>query len=114
MDGRQTQHSFLLIPLLPARDSGRCGSQLLFDVAVRCPFIQQKNDAHALGYARWQIPSPQVALQLAAFGRSQVQDFHLRHKYMTKKLRYLLLGDSPLGVIMPAPSKASDIDLKIF
>jgi hypothetical protein len=43
-----------------------------------------------------QIPFPQVALQFA-FGRSQVQDFHLRYKYMTKNPRYLLLGDSPLA-----------------
>ena len=96
MYGRQTQHSVLLIPLLPAGDGRGRRSQLLFYVAVGCPFIQQKNDAHALRHARRQIPFPQVALQFAAFGRSQVQDFHFRHKYMTKKYRYLLLEDSPL------------------
>ena len=80
MYGRQTRRSVLFIPLLPARDGRRRGSQLLFDVAVGCSLIQQKNDAHALRHARRQIPFPQVALQFASFARSQVQDFHLRHK----------------------------------
>ena len=50
-------------------------------------------------------------LQLAAFGRGQVQDFHLRHKYMTKKYRYLLLGDSPLVCVRPFKGNILDLDL---
>jgi len=42
-----------------------------------------------------QIPFPQVPLQFAAFGPRQVQDFHLRHKYMAKKPSHLLLRHSP-------------------
>ena len=80
MDGCQAQHSILLIALLSARDGGRCRTELLFDVAVGCPYIHQQNNAHTLRHAGWRILLPQVALQLTAFGRGQVQHFRLRHK----------------------------------
>ena len=42
-------------------------------------FHDQRRVSSTLRHARWQIPLPQVAVQLAAFGRRQVQDFYLRH-----------------------------------
>ena len=38
----------------------------------------------------------QMAVQFASLARGQVQDFHLRHKYMANKTRYPLLRDRPL------------------
>src|SRR6185295_14883888 len=100
MDRRQAQNAFLFIALLPSRDGRWRSPELFLNISIADTLIEQKNDPHALRYTCRQIPAAQAGVQFAALGRSQVQDFHLRHKLKDEDTRYLLLKDSPLVLLV--------------